>query len=96
MRSLVPQGTRLTDAQAAFARRTSSVDFVIFNSVTKKPVLAIEVDGFAWHENNPAQTDRDALKDSILERVGLRLLRLRTTESREEGRIRDAIAAAQA
>lgn len=96
LRSLVPQGTRLTDAQAAFARRTSSVDFVIFNAVTKQPVLAIEVDGFAWHENNPAQTDRDALKDSILERVGLRLLRLRTTESREEGRIRDAIAAAQA
>lgn len=95
LKNLVPPDTVLTDGQAAFVRRTSSVDFVVYNVVTKLPLLVIEVDGFAWHENNPAQLRRDALKDSILERIRLPLLRLRTTESGEEARIRDALATAE-
>ena len=95
LKNLVPPDTVLTDEQAAFVRRTSSVDFVVYNVVTKLPLLVIEVDGFAWHENNPAQLRRDALKDSILEHIRLPLLRLRTTESGEEARIRDALATAE-
>ncbi|MEZ2371135.1 AAA domain-containing protein [Arthrobacter sp. RCC_34] len=93
LKNLVARGTSLNDEQRAFVRRTSSVDFVVYNTVTQLPQLAIEVDGFAWHENNPAQLRRDRVKDSVLQRVGLPLLRLRTTESGEEDRIRGALAA---
>jgi hypothetical protein len=96
LKNLVPPEGVLSDAQAVFVRRTSSVDFVVDNAVTKLPLLAIEADGYAWHENNPDQLRRDEVKDSILERIGLPLLRLRTTESGEETRIREALAAAEA
>jgi len=42
-------------------------------------VLAIEVDGFAFHENNPDQQARDALKDETLDAHQMPLLRLTTT-----------------
>jgi very-short-patch-repair endonuclease len=54
-------------------------------------VLAIEVDGFRFHEDRPEQLRRDALKDSILEHFGIPLLRLATTGSDEERRIREAL-----
>jgi pyrrolidone-carboxylate peptidase len=54
-------------------------------------VLAVEVDGFAFHENNPAQLARDALKNEILAARRLPLLRLPTTGSGEEERIRRAL-----
>jgi pyrrolidone-carboxylate peptidase len=60
------------------------------------PVLAVEVDGFAFHENNPAQLVRDALKNDILAARGLPLLRLPTTGSGEEDRIRRALDNAEA
>jgi hypothetical protein len=52
--------------QETFVRHRASVDFVVYNRVTNHPLLAIEVDGFAFHENNPAQLKRDTLKDEIL------------------------------
>ena len=96
LKNLVRPGTALNEAQAAFVGRTSSIDFVVYNAVTKLPLLAIEVDGFAWHENNPEQLRRDGLKDSVLNRIGLPVLRLRTTESAEEKRIRAALTSAEA
>lgn len=78
----------LSEEQAAYVRNRASVDFVVYNKVTKRPLLAIEVDGFAWHENNPIQRARDALKDRIFQHYDLSLLRLKTTGSGEEARIR--------
>jgi hypothetical protein len=49
--------------------------------VTNQPLLAIEVDGFAFHENNPDQRARDARKDTILDAHQMPLLRLPTTGS---------------
>jgi hypothetical protein len=43
----------------------ASVDFVVYNRVTSEPLLAIEVDGFAFHENNPDQLARDRHKNDI-------------------------------
>lgn len=57
------------------------VDFLIFNKLDRAPVLVIEVDGCAFHENNITQERRDALKDSILQKSGLSLLRIKTNES---------------
>lgn len=93
--NLVLAPDTLSKDQRAFVRRRSSVDFVIYNRITRRPVLAIEVDGFRFHEDRPEQLRRDALKDSILERFGIPLLRLATTGSNEEWRIRKALADAE-
>jgi hypothetical protein len=64
--------------------------------VTNQPLLAIEVDGFACHENRPDQQARDALKVEILDAHQMPLLRLRTTGSGEDRRIRQALDDAEA
>jgi very-short-patch-repair endonuclease len=66
----------------------ASVDFVLLHKLDKSPVLAIEVDGYTFHENNPRQLKRDRLKDCIFESYGLPLLRVPTTGSEEERRNR--------
>ena len=53
----------------------------------KSPVLVVEVDGYAFHENNPKQLARDQMKDTILAKYGIPILRFKTNESREEERL---------
>jgi len=91
LQNLLPDLSRLTGAQRAYIQHRASVDFVVYNQVTNQPLLAIEVDGFAFHENNPRQRARDALKDEILAAYQMPLLRLPTTGSREHQRIRRAV-----
>lgn len=62
-------------------------DFLIFNKLDKMPILVVEVDGYAYHVNNPRQVARDRMKDAILEKYGIPILRLRTNESGEEARL---------
>jgi hypothetical protein len=96
VRNLLVDLSRLTPRQEAFVQRRASVDFVVYNRVTNHPLLAIEVDGFAFHENNPAQLERDTLKNEILQIHQMPLLRLPTTGSGEDQRIRPALDAAEA
>lgn len=96
VRNLLVDLSRLTPRQEAFVQRRASVDFVVYNRVTNHPLLAIEVDGFAFHENNPAQLERDTLKNEILQIHQMPLLRLPTTGSLEDQRIRLALDAAEA
>ncbi|MCR4726223.1 MAG: DUF2726 domain-containing protein [Clostridia bacterium] len=65
----------------------SHADFLIYNKMSKKPLGVIEVDGVSFHEQQKAQTERDAKKDCILEKAGIPLLRLKTNESNEKERI---------
>jgi hypothetical protein len=96
MRNLLPDVSRLTPRQATFVAKRASVDFVVYNRVTNHPLLAIEVDGFAFHENNPVQRERDAVKDEILRAHEMPLLRLPTTGSGENERIRRSLHDAEA
>ena len=59
----------------------------------KQPILAVEVDGTAFHKVGSKQAERDE-KNSIMEKCGLLLLRLRTDGSGEEKKIRSALQAA--
>jgi AAA domain-containing protein/uncharacterized protein DUF2726 len=93
---LLPDLGRLTLAQQTYVKRRASVDFVVYNGVTNQALLAIEVDGFAFHENRPDQRARDALKDEILAAHQMPLLRLPTTGSREPQRIRQELDNAEA
>ena len=94
LRNLLPDLSGLTTAQAAYVRNRASVDFVIYNRITYRPVLAIEVDGFAFHEGDEKQKVRDSLKDEILLAHSVQLLRLPTTGSGEPNLIRQRLSAA--
>jgi hypothetical protein len=96
LRNLISDPATLTPAQLAYVRHRASVDFVVYNRVTNQPLLAIEVDGFEFHENKPEQRARDALKDEILNARQIPPLRLSTTGSREPQRIRQALNDAEA
>jgi hypothetical protein len=91
LQNLLPDLSRLTLAQRAYVQHRASVDFVLYNRVTNQPLLAIEVDGFAFHENSPDQRARDALKDEIMDAHQMPLLRLPTTGSQEHRQIRLAL-----
>ncbi|AZV58505.1 DUF2726 domain-containing protein [Clostridium sp. AWRP] len=66
-------------------------DFIIFNKMDKTPILAIEVDGTAYHEDNLKQLERDEIKDEILKKYNIQCLRLPTDGSEEERKIRDIL-----
>jgi hypothetical protein len=96
VRNLLPDLSRLTARQLTFVRHRASIDLVVYNRVTNYPLLAIEVDDFTYHENNPAQLERDAIKNEILQTHQVPLLRLPTTGSGEVERIRQALDNAEA
>ena len=77
----------LTEEERQFAQHEwTHTDILLYNKVDKMPVLCIEVDGYCYH-SELKQKSRDALKDSILAKCELPLLRLSTVGSGEEDRI---------
>ena len=52
------------------------LDFLVFNRVTKLPLLAIEADAFQYHKGGSGKAEWDKLKDHILKLYGIPLLRL--------------------
>ena len=90
--ALVPEGTPLSEEETLFASRSwTLVDFLVYDKVTRRPVLVIEADGMSFHAEGSEQWKRDRLKDSILEKSGVRCLRLPTNGSRERERIVEAL-----
>ena len=89
---LIRDYTLLTDEEAAYARNPlTHVDFLLFRRVDKSPLLAVEVDGTAFHAAGSVQAQRDAKKNRIFERCGIPLLRLRTDGSGEALRMEQAL-----
>lgn len=92
MRSLISDISGLTEREAQYAMHPSThIDFMIINRVSKQPLLAIETDGYSYHNETTEQFQRDRLKDHILETYGLPLLRLSTIGHSEEQRIVEAL-----
>lgn len=86
---LINNKSKLTPRELKFVNNQwTHIDFVLFNKFNKKVVLAIEVDGYAYHENNSTQLERDKLKDTILEqKYDIPVIRFATNESNEEARL---------
>lgn len=80
-----PTNPGLTEGERAFMRNRASCDFVLYFKVGKTPLGVIEVDG-GFHDKAD-QAVRDSLKNSILAKSGLSILRLRTVESGIEEKI---------
>ncbi|PCE21542.1 AAA domain-containing protein [Burkholderia ubonensis] len=81
----------LTARELAFMRNRASCDFVLYFKVGKTPLGVIEVDGGS--HDRPEQAARDDLKNSILAKSDLPILRLRTVESGIEEKVAGFLAA---
>ena len=89
LRQLIRNSELLTDEEFRYAFNVNThLDFFIYNQITKQPVLAIEVDGVKFHKNGTRQHERDLLKNAILQKYGIRLLRLPTNGSGEMKKVR--------
>ena len=92
LKMLIRNPDKLDDEECRFAMNIlTHTDFVIFNKLDKMPVLVVEVDGYAFHVNNPKQFERDKMKDTILQKYGIPIIRFRTNESGEESRLHNKL-----
>ena len=91
LRDLIAQADLLPEEQYAYIQRNARLDFLLYNKMDKRAILAIEVDGVSFHQNNVQQEKRDAMKDAILHQVGIPILRLSTDGSNEKKRIQQAL-----
>lgn len=87
LKNLLNDDSQLKEDEKTYVNNRASVDFVIYNKMDKSPVLVVEVDGFAFHENNPKQLLKDNMKDLILAQQGIEYIRLATNGSGEEEKI---------
>lgn len=70
------------ERELEFMKQKASCDFVIYYKVGKNPIGVIEIDGSS-HENR-VQQERDVLKNAILQKTDIPLLRLKTVEGNIE------------
>jgi very-short-patch-repair endonuclease len=68
------------------------VDFLIYSKVTHLPVLVVEVDGFSYHKTDKQQ-ERDGVKNSILKKYNIPIVRFNTVGSGEKNRLIAALSA---
>lgn len=88
IRQLIKDFSKLDEHEAEYASNPlTHLDFLIYNTLGKVPVLGIEVDGFEYHKEGKKQADRDKMKDRILEKYNFPVLRFGTNGSNEEGRL---------
>lgn len=90
--NLVKDYSLLNYEETAYAQNPlTHVDFLLFRKMDKSPLLAIEVDGTAFHTAGSIQAVRDEKKNHILSQCGIPLLRLRTDGSDEKKQIEQAL-----
>ncbi len=92
VRLLIRTHEKLTPEEHRYATHPNThVDFLIYNHITKEPVLAIEVDGFHYHKDGTRQAERDRMKNEIFAKYGIPLLRLPTNGSGEIQMIKEKL-----
>ena len=83
-----PVNMLINDDECLYAMNPAThVDFLVYNRISKRAILAIEVDGYAFHQKETAQAKRDLLKNHIFELYYIPLLRFSTTGSGEREKI---------
>lgn len=85
---LIKNPEYLDDELCRYAmNKGTHLDFLIYNRIGKKPVLAIEVDGYSYHKDGTEQSFRDRKKDKILELYNIPLIRFSTIGSTEKEKL---------
>lgn len=78
----------MTNEEKKYAKNDwTHVDFLIYKSIDKSPVLAIDVDGLKYHKEGSKQAKRDKLKNIIFEKYDIPLCRFSTTGSNEKEKL---------
>lgn len=81
---LIKNPELLNEQECKYAMNPAThLDFLIYNRISKKPVLAIEVDGYEYHKDDTVQSSRDLMKNHIMELYEIPLLRFKTNGSGE-------------
>ncbi|RQO64824.1 hypothetical protein DBR43_31585 [Pedobacter sp. KBW06] len=93
LRDLIRDFQPFSENEIRFIKNNSRIDFLLYNKIDKTPVIAIEVDGVSFHDNE-LQQERDSRKNHILKTIGLPLLRLSTDGHNEESRIIESLSVA--
>lgn len=89
---LILNDSLLTEEEIVFANNPlTHIDCLLYNNVTYDPLLAIEFDGWTYHQMSEIQSERDRLKDSILDKIGLKYVRISSTELITKERIIEKI-----
>ena len=79
---IISDWSLLTSQEKDYAKNAlTHIDFLIYNSLTKQPMMAIEVDGWHYHNDKIVQQSRDRLKNQILEKYSLPPYRISTTDT---------------
>ena len=92
LRNLLLDFSKLSSEEERYARHHAThIDFLIYNKLGKNPVLAIEVDGYEYHKIESQQAKRDYMKNEILEKYRIPLVRFSTTGSRERDKLTKAL-----
>ena len=79
---IISDWSLLTSQEKDYAKNAlTHIDFLIYNSLTKQPMMAIEVDGWHYHNDKVVQQSRDRLKNQILEKYSLPPYRISTTDT---------------
>lgn len=90
--NLVKDYSLLSHEESAYTRNPlTHIDFLLFRKMDKSPLLAIEVDGTAFHAASSVQAARDEKENHILSQCGIPLLRHRTDGSDEKKQIEQAL-----
>ena len=93
--TLVKDYSVLTAEETRYASNPlTHLDFLLFNTMNRAPLLAIEIDGTSFHASGSSQALRDTIKDRVMEKIHIPLLRIKTNESGERARIEEALASA--
>ena len=89
---LIQDYSLLSDEESKYASNINThIDFLIYNRVSKQPILAIETDGYMYHKSGTRQSERDVKKDHILKLYSIPLVRLSTIGSNEKKNIKDKL-----
>ena len=92
MNMLIKNPDLLNERECEYAMNPNThIDFLLYNRISKNPVLAIEVDGWDNHKEGTVQAGRDVLKDHILELYGIPLERFKTNGSGEKERMMERL-----
>lgn len=82
---LIRDAQLLNDEERKYAMSSvTHLDFLIYNKISKKPVLAVEVDGYHYHKTGTKQAERDIMKNHILDLYQIPYVRFATNGSREK------------
>ena len=91
LKELIRNSFLLNDRELTYINNNASADFIIYNKFDNQPILAIEVDGFYFHENNPKQLKKDEMKKEIFTKYGINFISIKTNGSDEEKKIRELL-----